>query len=45
MALRFEGKHHRNPSSLHAKVNWFIKAYRTRLVLTKEAIEQLLRTF
>ena len=25
MSLRFEGKYHRNPSGLHAKVNWFIK--------------------
>lgn len=25
MALKFEGKHHRNPSGLHAKVNWLIQ--------------------
>ena len=32
-------------SAINRIIESFIKAYRTRLVLTKEAIEQLLRTF
>ena len=32
MALRFEGKHTRNPSGLHAKVNWFIRESKWDLV-------------
>jgi len=41
MALRFEGKHTRNPSGLHAKVNWFIQKSKWDLVKIEDLYEKV----
>lgn len=41
MALRFEGKHHRNPSGLHAKVNWFIQESKWDLAKIENLYEKV----
>ena len=43
MAVRFNGKRHRNPSGLHAKVKWFIRESKWDIVKIEEMYDKIKR--